>query len=479
MATSPPARPSPTSSAAPPSPSATSASPTRRPAADARRRSATRPSTTCSPTPSRRASASTGELALPAAGLARPRSPPSCARWPPATSVLTSMIGLGYYDTITPPVIRRNVLENPAWYTAYTPYQPEISQGRLEALLNFQTMVEDLTGLPVAGASMLDEAHRGGRGDGAGAPDAAQGRRHVPRRRRRAPADARRGAHPGRAAGPRVVVPRPAPSRCPTARSSACSCSTRARPARCATSRRWSSAAHERGALLSRSPPTCSRSRLLTPPGEFGADIAVGTPSASACRWASAARTPATWRSAPGLERQLPGRLVGVSVDADGRPAYRLALQTREQHIRREKATCNICTAQVLLAVIAGDVRRLPRPGRAAARSPSACTGWPAILAAGLRDGRRRRPCTTVLRHGHRAGARPAPSVVAAAARRGASTCGWSTPTPSASPATRRPRRATCVAVLAAFGARRGRRATLDAWTDAERRRRCAATATS
>ena len=263
------------------------------------------------------------------------------------------MIGLGYHATITPPVIRRNVLEDPSWYTAYTPYQPEISQGRLEALLNFQTVVGDLTGLPTANASPARRGHRRRRGDDAGTPRATARR---PARSSSTPTRCRR---PSRwsAPAPRRWASRwsspTSPTACPTASCAACWCSTPAPPGRILDPRAVIEAAHERGALAvvaadllaltaargARRARRRRRRRLLA--------------SASASRSSTAARTPATWPSPPGLERHLPGRLVGVSVDAEGRPAYRLALQTREQHIRRDKATSNICTAQVLLAVVA------------------------------------------------------------------------------------------------------------------------------
>ncbi|HEX2904384.1 MAG TPA: aminomethyl-transferring glycine dehydrogenase [Jatrophihabitans sp.] len=267
--------------------------------------------------------------------------------------VRTSMIGLGYYDTITPPVIRRNVLENPAWYTAYTPYQPEISQGRLEALLNFQTMVEDLTGLPTAGASLLDEgtaaaeamalSHRTAAAAKKGAElffiDAEVLPQTVEVVRVRAEAlglavqvgtaadglpDGVFGVllqYPG--ASGAISDPRPVVE-----------------------------AAHAAGAVVTMAADLLALT-LLTPPGELGADIAVGTSQRFGVPLGFGGPHAGYLSIRAGLERQLPGRLVGVSVDADGRPAYRLALQTREQHIRREKATSNICTAQVLLAVMA------------------------------------------------------------------------------------------------------------------------------
>src|ERR1700734_205877 len=256
--------------------------------------------------------------------------------------VLTSMIGLGYYGTVTPAVIRRNLLENPAWYTAYTPYQPEISQGRLEALLNFQTMVEDLTGLPVAGASMLDEA--------TAAAEAMTMARRVAGRGRIFLADAdclpQTLAVLATRAEPLGIelIPAPVTPELIAAQPDgelfgvllqypgASGAVRDPQPA--------IEAARARGAVTAVAADLLALT-LLRPPGELGADIVVGGPPAGYICVRDA------------LKRQLPGRLVGASVDADGHLAYRLALQAREQHIRREKATSNICTAQVLLAVIA------------------------------------------------------------------------------------------------------------------------------
>jgi glycine dehydrogenase len=268
--------------------------------------------------------------------------------------VLTSMIGLGYYDTVTPPVIRRSVLESPAWYTAYTPYQPEISQGRLEALLNFQTMVADLTALPLAGASMLDEA--------SAAAEAMTLARRAAGRGSVFLADA--GCLPQTLAvlatraeplGIELVVAPVTPEliaaqpdgelfgvllQYPAADGAV----TDYRPA--------IAAAHDRGAQVTMAADLLALT-LLTPPGELGADIAVGTTQRFGVPMAYGGPHAGYICVRDGLKRQLPGRLVGVSVDAGGQLAYRLALQAREQHIRREKATSNICTAQVLLAVIA------------------------------------------------------------------------------------------------------------------------------
>ncbi|HEX2355314.1 MAG TPA: aminomethyl-transferring glycine dehydrogenase [Micromonosporaceae bacterium] len=267
-------------------------------------------------------------------------------------TVAVSMLGLGYYGTHTPAVIRRNVLENPAWYTAYTPYQPEISQGRLEALLNFQTMVEDLTGLPVANASMLDEA------------TAAAEAMTLTRRSSKAASDVY------------VVDADTLPQTIAVIRTRAEPLGIRVRvvdldaerlpeeffglhlqyPGASGAVRDHAgpvAAAHERGALVSVAADLLALT-LLRPPGEIGADIATGTTQRFGVPMGFGGPHAGYLAVRAGLERMLPGRLVGVSRDADGAPAYRLALQTREQHIRREKATSNICTAQVLLAVIAG-----------------------------------------------------------------------------------------------------------------------------
>jgi len=268
--------------------------------------------------------------------------------------VLTSMIGLGYYGTVTPAVIRRNLLENPAWYTAYTPYQPEISQGRLEALLNFQTMVEDLTALPVAGASMLDEATAAAESMTLARRAAGRGRIFL------ADADclpqtlavlATRADPLGielvtGQITPELIAAQPAGElfgvllQYPGA-------SGQVRDLRPAIE-----AARALGAIAAVAADLLALT-LLKPPGELGADIAVGSTQRFGVPMAFGGPHAGYICVRDALKRQLPGRLVGVSVDAGGHPAYRLALQAREQHIRREKATSNICTAQVLLAVIA------------------------------------------------------------------------------------------------------------------------------
>ncbi|MFC5824796.1 aminomethyl-transferring glycine dehydrogenase [Nonomuraea insulae] len=263
--------------------------------------------------------------------------------------VLTSMIGLGYYDTVTPAVIRRNLLENPGWYTAYTPYQPEISQGRLEALLNFQTVVSDLTGLPVSGASLLDEAT-------AAAEAMTLARRAGKSKSEVFVVDA--DALPQTKA---VLATRAEPLGITLVEHSlegelpACFGVLVQYPGtsgRLRDFRAVAAAAHEAGALVVAAADLLALT-LVAAPGELGADIAVGSSQRFGVPFGFGGPHAAYMSVREGLQRQLPGRLVGVSVDADGDPAYRLALQTREQHIRREKATSNICTAQVLLAVIA------------------------------------------------------------------------------------------------------------------------------
>ncbi|MFD9718139.1 aminomethyl-transferring glycine dehydrogenase [Streptomyces sp. NPDC059076] len=270
--------------------------------------------------------------------------------------VLAPMIGLGYYGTFTPPVILRNVMENPSWYTAYTPYQPEISQGRLEALLNFQTVVADLTGLPTSGASLLDEgtaaaeamslARRVGKvKDGVFLVDADVLPQTLAVIQTRAEptgvevvtadldngipaAIAERGVfgvllqYPGASGAVRDLAP-------------------------------VIEQAHGLGAIVTVAADLLALT-LLTPPGEIGADIAIGTTQRFGVPMGFGGPHAGYMAVREKFARSLPGRLVGVSVDADGNKAYRLALQTREQHIRREKATSNICTAQVLLAVMAG-----------------------------------------------------------------------------------------------------------------------------
>ena len=264
---------------------------------------------------------------------------------------LEPMIGLGYAGTVTPAVVRRNVLEDPSWYTAYTPYQPEISQGRLEALLTFQTMVGDLTGLPTANASLLDEGtaaaeamtlvrRAGKRLQGPFVVDADALPQTIAVIRTRAEAmglevlvaDLTDGLPEGDLSG--LLVQYPGAS------------------GRVLDPRPLIEEAHDRGASVVLAADLLALT-LLESPGTLGADVAIGSTQRFGVPLFYGGPHAAFIAVRSGLERHLPGRLVGVSVDTEGRPAYRLALQTREQHIRRDKATSNICTAQVLLAVVA------------------------------------------------------------------------------------------------------------------------------
>jgi glycine dehydrogenase len=266
--------------------------------------------------------------------------------------VFTSLIGLGYHDTITPLVILRNVLENPAWYTAYTPYQPEISQGRLEALLNFQTMVADLTAMDLANASLLDEGTAAAEamtmlhrlnpnvGDGFFVDADCHPQTIEVVRTRAEPlgivvtvGDPEHDLPAERVFGMLLQYP---------------GSSGQIRDHRALVER-----AHAQQTLVAFAVDLLALT-LVTPPGEFGADVVVGTSQRFGVPLGFGGPHAAFLATRDDYKRTLPGRLVGVSVDSAGRTAYRLALQTREQHIRREKATSNICTAQVLLAVIAG-----------------------------------------------------------------------------------------------------------------------------
>lgn len=264
--------------------------------------------------------------------------------------VLTSLIGQGYYGTVTPPAIQRNILENPAWYTAYTPYQPEIAQGRLEALLNFQTMVADLTGLPVANASLLDEA--------TAAAEAMAMAQRVSRSKAKGffISD---NLHPQTIA---VIETRAAPLGVQVIKGDPADLDPtqvfgaifqypgtfghiRDLGAECA-------ALHDAGAVAIVATDLLALC-LLREPGAMGADIAVGSAQRFGVPLGYGGPHAGFMACRDAMKRAMPGRIVGVSIDARGNKAYRLSLQTREQHIRREKATSNVCTAQALLAVMA------------------------------------------------------------------------------------------------------------------------------
>src|SRR4051812_15005541 len=267
--------------------------------------------------------------------------------------VFRSFIGMGYSDCVTPPVIQRNILENPGWYTAYTPYQAEIAQGRLEALLNYQTMVMDLTGLEIANASLLDESTaaaeamflayqvKGSAEKNAFFVDARCHPQTIDVVRTRAHArniDVVVGDAMAATVGDNVfgmLLQYPTTDGAVLDYRGVCE------------------AAHAKGALVVAAADLMSLV-LLTPPGEWGADVCVGNSQRFGVPLGYGGPHAAFFATKDEFKRMLPGRIIGVSRDSHGKPALRMALQTREQHIRREKATSNVCTAQVLLAVIAG-----------------------------------------------------------------------------------------------------------------------------
>jgi glycine dehydrogenase len=267
--------------------------------------------------------------------------------------VFRSYLGQGYHDVIVPGVIQRNILENPGWYTQYTPYQAEISQGRLEALLNFQTMVADLTGLPLANASLLDEA--------TAAAEALGLCRAVAKGDRKGAIFASEDCHPqtlgvlrtrAEGLGMTLHVGDPDTADFDALGVGGVILQYPGTDGRLRDPRETIERAHAAGALVCMAADLLSLT-LLTPPGEWGADVAFGTTQRFGVPMGFGGPHAAYFATIDKHARRLPGRLVGLSRDRDGRLAYRLAIQTREQHIRREKATSNICTAQVLLAILA------------------------------------------------------------------------------------------------------------------------------
>ncbi len=298
--------------------------------------------------------------------------------------VYTSMIGMGFYGTITPPVIARNILENPGWYTAYTPYQPEISQGRLEALLNFQTMVGDLTGMDIANASLLDE------------PTAAAEAMAMLKRLTKSESDTffvDADCHPqtinvvttrAEPLGIKVLVGDPHRDLA-SAGAYGVILQYPGSSGEVRDDRELIRSLKEQGVMVAVAADLLALT-LLTPPGEMGADVVVGTSQRFGVPLMFGGPHAGYLATREDYKRTLPGRLVGVSKDAKDRMALRLALTTREQHIRREKATSNICTAQVLLAIIAGAyaVYHGPEGLRTIAERTHRLTS---MLAAGLRKG--------------------------------------------------------------------------------------------
>jgi len=298
--------------------------------------------------------------------------------------LLKSLIGQGYYNTHTPAPILRNLLENPAWYTAYTPYQPEISQGRLEALLNFQTLVSDLTGLPIANASLLDEA--------TAAAEAMTFCKRLSKNKSGNAFFASVHCHPqtldvlrtrAEPLGIEVVVA----DEQTLEDTSAFFGALLQYPASNGDVLDYAAVVerfHGSQALVAVAADLLALT-LLTPPGEFGADVAIGSAQRFGVPLGFGGPHAAYFSTKDAYKRDMPGRLVGVSIDRHGKPAYRLAMQTREQHIRREKATSNICTAQVLLANIASmfAVYHGPKGLQQIAKRTHALT---AILATGLKE---------------------------------------------------------------------------------------------
>ncbi|MGE0880530.1 MAG: aminomethyl-transferring glycine dehydrogenase [Acidimicrobiia bacterium] len=326
---------------------------------------------------------STAPLALPA-GVGEPEALERLRSLAARNRVLTSMIGLGYYGTITPPVVARNIVENPAWYTAYTPYQPEISQGRLEALLNFQTLVADLTGLDIANASLLDE--------GTAAAEAMTMCRRASRHKGNVffvdrdclPQTIAVVATRAEPLGIEIVVGNPDHD-VDLEATFGILLQEPGAGGEVHDRRELIREVHESGGLVTIAADLLSLV-ILGPPGDMGADIVVGSSQRFGVPMGFGGPHAGFMATRDVYARSMPGRLVGVSTDTKGRPALRLALQTREQHIRREKATSNICTAQVLLAVVASmyAVWHGPEGLRRIAERVHRLTS---ILAAGLREG--------------------------------------------------------------------------------------------